>query len=615
MFKNNKRFFIFKALEITGFFIALVVICAVFQVTSGALFYGDEPQYLKDASMVWEKVGIIFPSLTLINPGNIYFNGILRGLLPAIYNSIIFAIPHKVAAVSVYQAASLIFSFLSLNFLLSSLDFKKPKALSVVIICASPILFYSKLLYPEVNASSVLALATACLIQCQRNGTTPKRLWVLSLLSVILMLLFVRYSIIVFGLWVALTLMNTEKFFLRSQSDRRFVIQVSIAALITLLSTIGIYLFIGKFIPIYNTFGTPLTSSGSIDIMSFFNNRFLPTLFDKNFGLLPYYPIFIFSLLPMANFKIPEARIITIVVIFYITFTSLITNPPGYEGPARYWVVVLPVIASGFFYVIKKSWNNMDNFIKKGVYATLIVFSLWGLFVNVAFLVDPAHVYSAEGFSGLYTEMSYLGLDLRGFLIPFYQVDAGGLERTWIQHPSLVPVYTALAIIVGMLSIALLKHTLVITASSFIIIAAMITFFAVNYPKNISWGVIECKDITSPNLSGSDGATDLVANIRFQSPVQLIGVSAFNQSRTQLMFASNEKFRSIAWPIAFFDDQYIKVDGDAWVTEVILAFPNQEVLHSVEPEFMTLDIKYRNNVGSIFRDRIKAPISKDICMG
>ena len=49
--QNTNILAIRKSFEITGVFITFSIISFVFQKTSGALFYGDEPQYLKDASV------------------------------------------------------------------------------------------------------------------------------------------------------------------------------------------------------------------------------------------------------------------------------------------------------------------------------------------------------------------------------------------------------------------------------------------------------------------------------------------------------------------------------------------------------------------------------------
>nr|VFK63752.1 MAG: hypothetical protein BECKUNK1418G_GA0071005_103623 [Candidatus Kentron sp. UNK]VFK70938.1 MAG: hypothetical protein BECKUNK1418H_GA0071006_104324 [Candidatus Kentron sp. UNK] len=512
-------------------------------------FGGDEPQYLYDASriqaLLWDDVNDFLPT---IPP---QFDGVARGPLAAMVNAFLFSDGDtQWVKLACYRSIIFVCSVFLIFIILKRFDVWAPLPFAILGVVATPTSFYLNLLYPEVIAG-LIALVFFFLITKSVDAkriTASAQLSAISL-SIVLLLLYVRYAPLILGLWIALIFSLAKE---GSNIAEQFakVKATLLSGGVAVMLTITIYLFLNLKLVLLNNFGTPLTSGQTLGIMRMDFLKIFAYLFDQNFGLLPYYPIFIFLFTPIfflvkSDDSSRRAGIAALIssLIFYLTFGVIVSNGPGFEPPARYWVSAIPLLYIAI--VVSVQWLYMRSLICGRIFLAVTAGSafVWGAFVNAAFLTDFSLAYSNTGFSRIFQLLTEQGIDFRGILISIYEIN-----KNYIVANDRYPIIYIIMLVgsVVILPVAIFKRAFIFFLATVCAIAFYVTL---NYPAKINKVSLACEDVISINKGQPDGVDDIVLDIYSSDPIFIYDTAIFAQGKKALMYSTFPKHHHMVWPI------------------------------------------------------------------
>jgi hypothetical protein len=268
---------------------------------------------------------------------------------------------------------NIITSLLMLNlFLLIFEIFKKPKiALLTTCIAAfsSPILFYSSQIFPETTSALLVLVCYRYLRKCYfENLFKISYVFLLTGCSIALLMIKLRYIFIAIPLLILLILKNVN---VKKIKQLVFVV-LSILIPSTVIAII-IYL-LKDHLPIGRQFvirTNELFRTGFKDIV--FLDGFLGIFIDKQFGLLIYSPIFIFSFLGLTTFrKLKPREFYLAATTTFLYFVAIATIPWWHGGwcpPSRFMVILIPFLCLG----LAQSYDRISSLKRIAVVRFLIV--------------------------------------------------------------------------------------------------------------------------------------------------------------------------------------------------------------------------------------------------
>jgi hypothetical protein len=180
---------------------------------------------------------------------------------------------------------------------------------------------------------------------------------------------------------------------------------------------------------------SPLTPYYLFGIASHSSNFFLNLLsifFDRQFGLLVYCPLFLFSV-PGAYIWFRKNKISFLlassVTVAYLFPVILIDPQGGYTTPARLLVPILPLLLPSLVFFL----DEMKNMIYK---ILALAFYLWGtLNMIIALLLPPNHgfVYRDGIAPSLQYLSTHIGINIQSLFPAFYpHLEFTPLHYVWI---------------------------------------------------------------------------------------------------------------------------------------------------------------------------------------
>ncbi|MDO8619124.1 MAG: hypothetical protein Q7R49_04260 [Candidatus Daviesbacteria bacterium] len=189
--------------------------------------------------------------------------------------------------------------------------------------------------------------------------------------------------------------------------------------LVTLIIFICYFVFLeiiyGDFMPTkpYQVLGIP-TNSGDILV------NWINMLFDRQYGLFIYSPIFIFSLLGFMNWykeKKTQALIVSGLIFSYlIPVATYYDWNGGYSPPARYLVPIIGLLVPAIGFFLRRNKNQVVEII-------FYLFGIWSIsafFINLSIPGNHGFVFS-DGISNfLWFMYQHIGVNIHHFFPAYF---------------------------------------------------------------------------------------------------------------------------------------------------------------------------------------------------
>ena len=258
-----------------------------------------------------------------------------------------------------YKVVSLFIIFLTclliINLYLLCYQYTQSKYYSLYIAFltafCSPILFYSNQIFTEIPT----ALIMIYILRRYSKKSQFQNLYSLLLVSAgIAFLPWLHFKYVLFSFIISLFLM---KKFMRLRTKKIIMISFFLPTLFSLI-LLGVYQLIG--VPIVHSHAGFRLSVNAI-------NGLLGLLFDQEFGLLIYSPIFIFAILGLSKLYRNRKDIFYFIIInsLGIYFVSGFYEHwhGGWCPPSRYLIPVIPLISILLFSVIQNYKSNIFKWV------------------------------------------------------------------------------------------------------------------------------------------------------------------------------------------------------------------------------------------------------------
>ena len=296
--------------------------------------------------------------------------------LPGIGTTLLIAPGYKIAGrLGVFFIIALVGALILVNLYHCSLDLSNDKQSafigSVLVGFSAPIFSYSQQIYPEIFAALLIIFIVKSLFF--KLQLSKLNYIIIGICIALLPIVHIKYAIVsFFFLVISLYLNQTRKF-------RSYFYILLPLIMIMIIYVTFFYRLIGSLLPLRSYIRDSETTSISVfskniqPIKQIFGGSFLGLLFDQEFGLFIYAPIYLVLGLGISIFikifKKSKAFFLIIFVFLYYFFISCIRGWHGAEF-ARYMVPIIPIL--GVFISVAIS-RCQDKLFKRIVYFLAII--------------------------------------------------------------------------------------------------------------------------------------------------------------------------------------------------------------------------------------------------
>lgn len=342
----------------------------------------------------------------------------------------------------------------------------------------SPVFFFSAQIYPEIVGAAVIVFLLRRLL---KPGFKGKGLLVL-ISAFILISLKMRFAALAITLPVLLFFLSYKKIDLFLQEERKFPFRV-LGTGMGLIGLVGIT-FVGSLL--FTFLVDRVLLGGKLFHREFWNweklltylkpeweniTTFLGLIFDQEFGLLFYSPLYAFGLIGIPYLLYRYGKETLTILIPIITYIFILTNlsvPDWFGGwalPSRYIVVIIPLIGLMSGIILSEIGGSI---------ASILIRSLWIWSISITFilsLVTPWRYNRANGAN-----------------ILLKQIEDIFSTRITRFFPSFIsPAPEGLFIFFGLLIFFIMASLLILKQSHSLPIAQNISWY--RYLRSFAWGL------------------------------------------------------------------------------------------------------------------------------